>query len=398
MKQLICIIVTFLLIGCTSTTDNPSVKNPSTVNQKNQISFSQATESFTIEEDSIIEDGQEIRVAKIYDHLYSDTRSKNLKIIRKQINEQLDENHVFGLVGIYNQDFLIGYSYVDDADSIDDSIGLFDIASNVYKPLIEFKDSLEVGIYYYDQELIIYKTYHKNEMVELHVFDARSKKDKLIFEYYVDPDTNRPIYDNFNDLVILDNKIYFDDFVALESSNEITTILYSYDMETDILTEIDSDLQNPFILNGEIAAFGRNEKGNFKNLYSISSGSLIFEIKDDIRDFVVVGEKIYAIVNSDTNHEELYTVFSLKELISGKTILSSKSPLYNLKSSGGIIYWDNYYESEFVYYNSNTDQIVLCENTGKHQNITYTSESMNLLVCLKDDLPAEYILFNTFNQ
>lgn len=391
MKKLMYISLVLLLVGCTPNSENEIVDSSQTHHDELTTNIVQEQH---IAIDSNIDDVESEKLAKIYDFVGTTRIDKKVNTFHIQFNPDIENGLKLGLAGLYNKDSFIVYAYEDTSDLFDRSIGLYHLSTGEYHPLIEFSSELEAGIYYYDTDIIVYKTYESDGNTNLHVFDTHSKVDHIIFEYYEHPETNMPVYDNYNDIAVLNGTIYFDDFEYRNNVDNIVSVLYSYRLSDKTLTKLAEDQQNPFVYEGELVAFGKNVSGHFKTIYSITSGKVILEIKDDIRDFAVVDDKIYAIINSETNHEKLYTVFQLKELFSDQVILSTKSPIYNLKTAQGYIFWDNYYESEFVFYNHRSNTITICNNIGSYQNVTYTDGINNLLVCLKEDLSPDYYTFD----
>lgn len=393
MKKLLFISFLFLVVGCSpiiKDTENKSMTNSTTNEDTTNLLVQSETEMVTHTSDDV----NKVNIAQIFDFLDNDVHITQIEKRQVIFDEVLGDQLAFGITSLYNQETLIGYAYVDGPDSIDESIGLFHLQTNEYEPLLVFNEEMQAGIYCYNSEIVVYKAYYPDESVKLNVLQMGNGTNSTIFDYYLHPDSNKPVFDNFNDIAILDQTIYFDDFEKDDKNNSIIPILYAYDLSTGELIKLGENLQNPFIYKGEIIAFGKNSDGHFKTLYNVANDYALLEVTDDLRDIIVVNDRIYAIVNSDTNHEELYTVFQLKELISNQEILSTKSPIYNLKASQGHILWDTYYDSEFVYYDSSTDEIIICDNTVSSQNVTFTDGSNNLLMCLTEDHAPKYYTFS----
>ncbi len=137
-----------------------------------------------------------------------------------------------------------------------------------------FCNSIMSFEYIDDNYIIVSTTLDPMSYIEgkLILFDLLSGDYKVIYEYPYDKKSEPPHYTGShpNDIVVFNNKIYFDDFVG-----EDDCTLYAYDIMSDELRAVRENAINPIVYKNEVWFFVQDENNAYTLLVPESSSDKI---------------------------------------------------------------------------------------------------------------------------
>jgi hypothetical protein len=238
---------------------------------------------------------------------------------------------------IYDRDNVIIILYDESIIPEIKEVGLYDVVNNDYNMFIEVDQEMTFQIVAMNLKYIILEvSYDDYKTSTLHYYDIEQEKMVEFFERSFDPEKNVVYYPNYNDILLIDNIVYFDDCDINEDGN-IFSSLYSYNIADNSINLISQDKQNPMLYSGEIYAFSKNKLGEYRNIETINAPVKSIELTDQLIDVSANNDTIFSIVNSETNAQEMYTIFSIKDIINQDTLLSTKSAIGSLDSNENFV-------------------------------------------------------------
>ncbi|MDE7230426.1 MAG: hypothetical protein K2N56_08095, partial [Oscillospiraceae bacterium] len=221
-------------------------------------------------------------------------------------------------------------------------IGLYDLDS--YK-FITLPGLAENAFCDWDSDHIVYKKYDSDftvsaeeESVRLYLYDINAEKEKLIYTYSFDRNTE--FYGGHwqNNIVLSEGKIYFDDYVG--SGDNMRSFLYMYDIASDKVEKLADDAVNPHLFKNDILYFKQNEDGKFKTLVTLG-GDYEITAADDLVEIVTFDDRIF-IMDAFSDDEARITVWGIKDLVSDKRILQTEKTITSLQGSGSFLVYQDF--------------------------------------------------------
>jgi len=380
---LICIIL-FFASSCTKGIEDHKVLINN--NDKNEDAFSL---------DSSVE---------LYDLFYDVISADQALIIEKIDMPHQINGFSFGVIGLYDDKNIIIVLY--DDKYIHEG-GLYNFENNTYTTMYKRDDfcdrnicideNTSFAIYAFNEDYIIF---HKSvfqppdfmeALTSLYSFSIADKEFKEIFQHSVDPATERAVHFNWNDILLLHNKVYFDDFY-LDSEDNIAVALYSYDLTSDTLELVADAHQNPLAYDDTVIAFTKNEQGEIRSMKCIYTGHEYVEVSDYLMRGITTNDfSIFCTVNSYTCHEMCYTLQSIKDLVTGDKLLTTSvevdlpdhfrppTPIDTLVSSNYFLGWRNFFDGKPLLFDFTSEQFLLFTEVEPGLNCFYLKDDYGFL-------------------
>lgn len=260
---------------------------------------------------------------------------------------------------VYNESNLIVFLYRENPD-FKKEIGMYNLENQDYTCLLELENQeFEIKAVNEKYMILIMSENAQWRTTSLHCYDFENKSLVKFFDHSIDPDTQSIFYQNYNNILIQEDKVYFDDYCQDEDNNPIA-VLYSYDLNKKTVELFSRHLQNPLIYNNEIIAFAKNDQGEYKSLRSITSNYEYLEIKEEILDIALSEDNIFCLVNDHTNlKKEGYIEYEIKNLTTDQVILSTRFAIDSLDCRNDLLTWRNFNEEYYCVYDLHTKQLLI---------------------------------------
>lgn len=276
------------------------------------------------------------------------------------------------------------YFAEDNVKRKDVESGLYNIKTGEYEAIL-LDEQAEYTIVHFDENYIIYSDLASDFSYEsLWYYDKKNKHLEKFYDY--------PLYDNgriysyhLNQMLIVDDTLYFDDFYK-NDSGEVAVKLYSYNFKTGELKVEKDNAQNPMLYNDEIICITLNsESGEYDTISSLE-GDFKRELSGNI----------YGSSSLKTNKKSIYSVFvdtffdinnygysdfALLDFMKMDMIISTNDPLCDLSVSDNFVCWSDYaglVDSSPCMYDVNLDKIILFDSIpiGEYHIFAYDDHGM----------------------
>nr|WP_312576971.1 hypothetical protein [Sedimentibacter sp.] len=308
--------------------------------------------------------------------------SEELKINEIILPEQLNGMEA-SCTGIYDESNILVVLYTK-LPTIIHEIGMYNFETNDYKKLMNIGEDECFEISTFNEDYMILRLSEDDwKTCQLYYFSFADMELVSFFSYTVDPSKNRVYAQNNNSIVVIDDKVYFDDFFS-DSKGQLRVNLYEYIIGKQQLIPLFEDAQNPMVYNGDIASFRKNSEGKFKDIVS-SDNNLILSNTKHLKQITVNKNGFFCIENNATNDKTKITTFQITDMFKNKPILSTEYSIDNLHSNNRFVTWTNYYEEKPYIYDTEKEQLILFSNIPTGVNSFLFSDELGILINTKDD-------------
>lgn len=307
-------------------------------------------------------------VKKLYDvELPVVSANEVLQMTKLDLPEQI-EGHSF-VIDLLIDDKTLVISLFDrqGASGIDRGTGLYNTETKEYRamPGIPLQ-----GYEAFNSDYIVYKEYDNDftatdadKSVKLFLYDLNTQKEKLIYTYSFD--RNVELYGGhwIENIVLSDNKIYFDDFVKDTNTEDNgsavwNTFLYVYDIQTGNLEKLRDNAENPMEYKDTILYITKeNDQLKIDSL----NGKYKAELKGSIEYFMPQKENIFTL--EVLSYDDMtVTERGIKNIFTGEYILKTDRLISN-PDCGDIFMAFTDFERDYlpIMYNSEGNNFVLFE-------------------------------------
>lgn len=252
--------LTFVLILCISTltacanqpTAEPVVLSTDAPDNNTSITEQQTSEQQTLTDSAVVAAKERYNLT-----LPVIPAESALELTEIKLPKQI-EGHSFVIGGLlYDKTFIVSlYDIVEGAIGVDCGTGLYNAENNEYQALPELPPD---GYCAWNKDYIVFKEYNSDfmipvddESVKLYLYDINACQSKLIYTYSFDRKIE--LYGGHwrNNIVLSNNKIFFDDFMSNDNDSDLHAHLFSYDIPSGKVEKIADDAQNPFEYNGTL--------------------------------------------------------------------------------------------------------------------------------------------------
>ncbi len=269
---------------------------------------------------------------------------------------------------------------IDDSkkDYIDKEVGLYDFEKEEYKTLFPAEEGQSFYLRAYNEKYLVFNA-SKDEFENSALFGYSFETGEIfdIYSYSVDPSTNRSVYLNTNSVLLVENTLWFDDYY-LSKDDEILIDLYTYDLDNRTLEKKERNAQNPMLHKGKVHFFFKNERGRFDDIKACGEEEII-KVKDHLFCVDAIDREIYCITG-ETNEEKRRTIYRIKEMLSGKVILSTDTkPIDHLNATEYFVTWRNFDDATPIVYDVKAKKLLLFDDLEARNNLSLTKDDYGIL-------------------
>ncbi|SCG83869.1 hypothetical protein DW1_2305 [Proteiniborus sp. DW1] len=290
---------------------------------------------------------------------------------------------------IYNESNVIVVLYTESPNIVIHEIGMYNFETDRYKKLINIDKNMDFEICTSNDNYMIVKLSEDDwRTCQLYYYNFTKMDLVKFFSYTVDTNTNALYFQSENNILLIDDKVYFDDFY-MDTNGKIRVNLYEYTIEEQKLITLFEDAQNPMLYNGNVASFRKNSEGKFKDI--VSNDNIVLINTRDLKDIVANENGFYCIENKETNHTTKTTLFQITDMIKNKPVLSTYSSIANLRSNNRFVAWVNYYDEKPYIYDTEKEQLVLFSDVSSGINNFCFSDDLGVLINTKDSKNRFYL-------
>ena len=300
------------------------------------------------------------------------TADSALELTKIKLPKQI-EGHSFSINGlIYDKTFVVSLFDLTGATGIDHGTGLYDIENNEYYALPELPPD---GYCAWNNNYIVFKEYNSDfttsaddESVKLYLYDINACQRKLIYTYSFDRNTE--LYEGHwrNNIVLSNNKVYFDDIISEDNDSGRHACLFSYDIPSGKIEKLDDDAQNPIIYNDTLLYI---KTSNNRNKVHSINGEYDFDMNGYVQAIIPMENSIFSLdaLSSDDIKQE--TTWGIKNMITDECILKTTRTISDPTSSDSFMAFTDYGINypPIVYSAKNNSFIVFNDLNG--MNVTW---------------------------
>jgi len=291
-------------------------------------------------------------------------------------------------------------------------LGKYNINEKKYTAILTLDNGMTDGIVLgISEDYIVWKEIilTSDEVItKLHLYNQLNKTDSAFFVNNIDPETNSVYEINSNPVVILDNKVFFDEVTGYSAGN-IEMNLLCYDIKEKNIILISDMAKRPSPYLDGIAYLKKSENSHSK-LFSYVSGkvSAIDSISDDYlnedtADFSTFDSLIFKSIHNYESEQQKNSVISTS-LYLGKDehlLLKGKQSnyTYGVRSNGLAAVWEVTNPEKPVYYDIMNDRFVrLSDEPSGYYASFITKDAIVFLTYSEpnnEQSPQKYILIKT---
>lgn len=281
--------------------------------------------------------------------------------------------------GIYDESNIIAVLYTKP-QKIANEIGLYDFKADNYKKIIDISsyDGYFQICGFNEDYMILRLSEDEWRTCQLYYLSFEQMILTKFFSYSIDPEKNRVYAQNFNNIEIIGDKVYFDDYYE-DTTGDLRVNLYEYIIGKQQLVPLLEDAQNPMVYNGEIVSFRKNSEGKFKDIVSVDNNLILSNTKH-LKQITANKNGFFCIENNSTNDKTKITTFQIADMLKNKPVLSTDSSIDNLNSNSRFVTWRNYYEEKPYMYDTDKEQLLLFSDIPAGINNFFFSGELGLLM------------------
>lgn len=238
--------------------------------------------------------------------------------------------------------------------STDKEIGKYSLSDGSYTTLFEYPDTREYALCAYNEDYLVMKIASDTWWIDadLYLYNVAEKSLEMIFEYS-DDENGYTYYQNSNNIVLKDGKVYFDNF--WQDNGELRVSLYVYDIAAGVTEKLLDDAQNPMSYGDDIIYFIK-KNGEYKSISSLS-GSYGCDVADSLTG-IDVGDGIYSITAENVDDDA--TVWRLTPLNEENYIIKTApySIIYNIGANNSFVTFAYGFNNIPLMYDIETDSVI----------------------------------------
>lgn len=320
--------------------------------------------------------------------------AENISVRPVSVPSEKDGEHVT-VVNIIDADRLL--MFTQDDDNFGTAIFyIYTISNGKWSKKLNLCEDRYYYLRYVGEKYILFETstfaytYQEGALI---LYDLEENTEKIIFSPYMEPPedgsyipTDR--YESANNVVVWDEKVYFDDFY-----NTLST-LYAYDISLGKLDILQENAMNPILYMNQIWYFIPDETG----VYSIlTNGSESMKNEFNIGALVVSNDKLFTLRSMGEDTAVGYSLTGVFEWGAEQAIAESRggNVIYGLGGFGGFVFW---LQSMPVQYNCVYDvlgnEIVEFSDWGTESATVWGNNNVILLATrsTEEDFREEYFI------
>ncbi len=302
-----------------------------------------------------------------------------LDLVKLDLPEQIN-GHSFAIQQLIDDEtFIVSLFDREGAGGIDRGSGLYNIKTNEYHAL---KDLPLDGFCAWNSDYIIYKEYDpdftmqaKDDSVKLFLYDIAAQKSKLIYTYSFNRETE--VYGSHwkNNIILKDNKIYFDDIIGEDEDRRV--FLFSYDISTGEIEKLKDDAQHPIVYKDTLL-YIKTKDGNW-GLESLN-GEYSFEMNGHTQSIVSLDGDIFYLDAISSDDEKRETTWGVKNILTNEYILKTTRTISELKGNNSFISFRDWgLNCPPVVYNAEDNNFIVFDNLTDPETVWYFSDDVGVI-------------------
>ncbi|MCM1299496.1 MAG: hypothetical protein NC203_01695 [Firmicutes bacterium] len=273
------------------------------------------------------------------------------------------------------------------AGGIDCGTGLYNIESKEYRAL---PDMPYDGYCAWNSDYVVFKEYNgdftvaaDDESVKLYLYDINACESKLVYTYSFDRDIE--LYDHWrNNIVLADDKIYFDDVIINENDNaDRHAYLYSYDIPSGTIEKLADDAEYPFEYDDTLLYIKKDN-----DLYKINSlnGKYDFDLKGYVQMIIPTKNRLlsFEVLSNDDIKRE--TTWGVKDMLTDECILKTARTINNPVSSNSFLAFIDFgLDYSPIVYSAEKDSFIVFDDLTGINNVYWRFCNDTGMVIAVDD-------------
>ncbi len=246
--------------------------------------------------------------------------------------------------------------------------------------------------------------------LSLHIYNVENQKDIKIYTYTRNPENNLMFTFQFNEPIIIDNKVYFQDTVGIDKDDFYKIKIFSYHISSGKITEIASDSKKVMEYKNEPAWLTMSEdKINCLFYSSFDKDYLFKEITGLGTIYTTKGNMILANDYMTAQDFEKIKASTVETL--GNNVISPNSPIEcygirkydddktipiivhggkgfidSVKTNGNIVTWCGSSVGVPMFYDNKIDKIVTFEEIIDNETTSYNVLLSNNYIFLRSSV------------
>lgn len=289
---------------------------------------------------------------------------------------------------------------IDDSkkDSVDREVGLYDFETGEYKRLfLAGEDQSFVGadqsfdLLTCNEKYLIFKAVKDGSEDIASLFGYAFETGEMfdIYTYSLDDF----MYGSNNSVLLVENTLWLDD-LSLTEQGEFFVDLYTYDLDNRTLEKRERNAQNAMLHKGKVHYFVQDEQGEFDDIKTYGEEERI-HVKDNLYDIGAIDQEIYCITG-ETNEAKEKTIYRIKEMLSGKEILSTdNNRIDQLKATEYFVTWKILGDAAPLIYDVKAKKLLLFEDLDAHHNRYLIKDNYGILFRFFPDGSIDYYFFES---
>ncbi len=256
---------------------------------------------------------------------------------------------------------------------------VYNITSSKYKSIFIAEKNEAYQLVTINNDYLVLRTSNDNwQSASIYLYTLKKEQLKKIFEYSKNKETDMVAMDNANNIVLKKDKIWFDDYY-MDETGQVRANLYTYNYDTGEVKLFKKDAQNPLKYKGTVIYFVKDSEGKYRALESVDNKKVL-DVKEDLVEITGFSDELFCIENRYTNHEEHYTEFQIKDLITKEPILYTTRSIDALRISDKFVTWFDYEKNTPCVYSIDEKQLAVFSNLPKGINVFYLKDNFGIFL------------------
>lgn len=322
--------------------------------------------------------------------------NETLALKKIDLPEQMN-GHSYGLNHLIDDETVLVHLFdIEGSDGIYVEMGFYNINTDSYYSLNGLPSS---EICASNRDYIVYKVYNSDftkiaddESVNLFLYDVTAQKSKKIYTYSFTRDIE--FYGGHwkNNIVMKDNKVYFDDII--DEDGDLRVFLFSYDISSEDIVKLKDDAQHPIAYKDTIL-YVKTKDDNFR-LESLN-GEYSFEMNGHIQSILPMGDDIFSLDAISSDDEKRETKWGVKNMLTGEYILKTTRTISDLKGNDTLISFRDWgLNCPPVFYNVKDNIFMVFDDLPQSEKVWYFSDNAGIIFTA--GIKPSVYMFNTDSE
>ncbi|RRD94436.1 hypothetical protein EII17_08035 [Clostridiales bacterium COT073_COT-073] len=344
-----------------------------------------------------------VSLTEYYDSLLSPTDIDGKIEYRKIMLPDTLKGYKASYTKLYDKSTLLTCLY-DEKTYLDKEYGFYNFDTGEYQFLFSLPENLSSGVCAINENYIILKFFGLNAQFlpdsqssssvaeGIYAYSLHENHLFCVHLFSIDSESKQVEYENYNDVLLLGDTLWFDDFYA-NDSGKILVDLYCTDLKDLKPQKIEENAQNPFYYKNQVHFFVHDENWEYKVFCSLD-GQTTKVSAEDLKGIAPFQDNFYCIEHKPDYKELLYR-FIIKDMSTDKILASCNSSniVASLKATDFFVSWNNYADHVPCIYDRKTQKILVFSNLPEGNNRFLIKENYGILFQLLPGYQSKDIYF-----